>query len=69
LNVRGPLSEMFGETVAQAVRVQYGGSVTPANILEFMGMPDIDGGLVGGASLKAPDFAEIVKGTAKAKGL
>ncbi len=67
LNVRGPLSEMFGESVAQAVRVQYGGSVTPANIAEFMGMPDIDGGLVGGASLKAADFAEIVKGTAKAK--
>ena len=69
LNVRGPLSELYGEAVAQAVRVQYGGSVTPANIAEFMGMPDIDGGLVGGASLKAPDFAEIVKGTAKAKGL
>lgn len=67
LNVRGPLSELFGESVAQAVRVQYGGSVTPANIAEFMGMPDIDGGLVGGASLKAADFAEIVKGTAKAK--
>ena len=67
LNVRGPLSDLFGETVAQAVRVQYGGSVTPANIVEFMGMPDIDGGLVGGASLKAPDFAEIVKGTAKVK--
>ena len=69
LNVRGPLSELYGETVAQAVRVQYGGSVTPANIAEFMGMPDIDGGLVGGASLKAPDFAQIVKDTAKAKGL
>jgi triosephosphate isomerase len=67
LNIRGPLSEMFGEKIAQGIRVQYGGSVTPANIAEFMGMPDIDGGLVGGASLKAADFAEIVKGTAKAK--
>ncbi len=67
LSIRGPLSEMFGESVAQAVRVQYGGSVTPANIVEFMSMPDLDGALVGGASLKAADFAEIIKGTAKAK--
>ena len=67
LSIRGPLSEMFGEKVAQAVRVQYGGSVTPANIVEFMSMPDLDGALVGGASLKAADFAEIIKGTAKAK--
>jgi triosephosphate isomerase len=67
LSIRGPLAEMYGEEVAQAIRVQYGGSVTPANIAEFMSMPDLDGGLVGGASLKANDFAEIVKGTARAK--
>ncbi|HLF25815.1 MAG TPA: triose-phosphate isomerase [Anaerolineae bacterium] len=67
LSIRGPLAEMYGEEVAQVIRVQYGGSVTPANIAEFMSMPDLDGGLVGGASLKANDFAEIVKGTAKAK--
>jgi triosephosphate isomerase (TIM) len=67
LSIRGPLAEMYGEDVAQAIRVQYGGSVTPANIAEFMSMPDLDGGLVGGASLKANDFAEIVKGTARAK--
>lgn len=67
LNIRGPLSEMFGEDTAQAIRVQYGGSVTPANIVEFMSMPDLDGALVGGASLKANDFAEIIKSTAKVK--
>ena len=66
-NIRGPLSQMFGEPIAQGIRVQYGGSVTPANIVEFMSMPELDGGLVGGASLKAADFAEIVKSTAQAK--
>jgi triosephosphate isomerase len=66
-NIRGPLGALFGETVAQAIRVQYGGSVTPANIVEFMSMPDLDGGLVGGASLKADDFAEIIKATARVK--
>jgi triosephosphate isomerase len=65
--IRGTLAEMFGGEVAQATRVQYGGSVTPANIAEFMGQPDLDGALVGGASLKAADFAEIVRATAKAK--
>jgi triosephosphate isomerase len=65
--IRGPLAEMFGRDVAEVTRVQYGGSVTPANIAEFMAQPDLDGGLVGGASLKAADFAEIVRQTAKAK--
>ncbi|MGH2592933.1 MAG: triose-phosphate isomerase [Anaerolineae bacterium] len=67
LSIRGLLAEMYGEEVAQSIRVQYGGSVTPANIAEFMAMPDLDGGLVGGASLKASDFAEIVKVTAYTK--
>jgi triosephosphate isomerase len=58
---------MFGQAVAEATRVQYGGSVTPANIAEFMAQPDLDGGLVGGASLKAADFAEIVRVTAQVK--
>jgi len=65
--IRGPLAEMFGKDVADATRVQYGGSVTPSNIAEFMGQPDLDGALVGGASLKAADFAEIVRQTAKVK--
>jgi triosephosphate isomerase len=50
------------------VRVQYGGSVTAANITEFAALPEIDGALVGGASLK-PEFVDIVRLTAQAKGL
>jgi triosephosphate isomerase len=48
------------------VRVQYGGSVNPKNIAEFVTQPEIDGALVGGASLIAADFVDIVKLTAKA---
>jgi triosephosphate isomerase len=66
-NIRGPLSKLFGESVAQGVRVQYGGSVTPANIEEFMGASEIDGALVGGASLKVADFTTIITGTAQIK--
>ena len=51
---------MYGKDAAEAVRVQYGGSVKPANVAELMAMPNIDGALVGGASLTA-DFAKIVK--------
>lgn len=68
LAVRGPLSELFGEVPAQAVRVLYGGSVTIENIADFMVMPEIDGALVGGASLK-DDFPELVRRAAAAKGL
>ncbi len=60
LSIRGPISELFGESIAQQIRVQYGGSVTPENIAEFMAMPEIDGALVGGASLK-PDFVDLVR--------
>ena len=59
--IRPTLREMFGEQVAQAVRIQYGGSVTAANAAEYFGQPDIDGALVGGASLKPADFLAIVK--------
>jgi triosephosphate isomerase len=59
LTIRGTLAEHWGEECAQSVRVQYGGSVNPENISEFMAMPEIDGALVGGASLKA-SFAELV---------
>ena len=61
------MEALFGNTVAQRVRIQYGGSVKPSNIAEFMGQPDIDGALVGGASLKAEDFVEIVRLSAQAK--
>lgn len=61
LNVRGVLNDLYGESVAQSIRVQYGGSVKPENAAEFMVQPDIDGALVGGASLKAEDFVGIVR--------
>ncbi|MGC8628146.1 MAG: triose-phosphate isomerase [Acidimicrobiales bacterium] len=59
--VRSALSEQFGTELAAKVRVQYGGSVTPANIAELMAQEDIDGALVGGASLDAERFAQIVR--------
>ena len=59
--IRATLAERYDETVAQAVRVQYGGSVKPGNIREFMAHPEIDGALVGGASLEPDDFALIVR--------
>jgi triosephosphate isomerase len=61
-SVRVPLAQMYGEAVAQQVRVQYGGSVKPENVKDFMAQPDIDGALVGGACLKVDSFAAIVKG-------
>lgn len=67
LNVRGVIADLFGAAVADGLRVLYGGSVTPANIAEFMTQPDVDGGLVGGASLKAPDFTAIVQAAAKSR--
>ena len=68
LTIRGSVAELYGEATAQAVRVQYGGSVNPANVGEFMAHPDIDGALVGGASLK-PDFVELVRAAAEVKGV
>ncbi len=59
--IRKPLAELYGEDAAQAVRVLYGGSVTAANGAEFFRQPEIDGALVGGASLKVPDFVAIVQ--------
>ena len=63
--IRKPLAEMYGETTAQAVRVLYGGSVTAANALEFFSQPEIDGALVGGASLKLDEFVAIVRAAAE----
>ena len=60
VTVRGAVAAAFGEETAQKVRIQYGGSVKIHNIAEYMQHPDIDGALVGGASLKA-DFIELVK--------
>jgi triosephosphate isomerase (TIM) len=61
LHIRGALTELYTAAVAEAVRVQYGGSVTGANAVELMSQPDIDGALVGGASLKAGEFGAIVR--------
>jgi triosephosphate isomerase len=63
LTVRGTIADLFGEATAQTVRIQYGGSVNEKNIAEYMAHPDIDGALVGGASLKA-SFVELVKNAA-----
>jgi triosephosphate isomerase len=60
LSVRGAIADLFGEATAQQVRIQYGGSVTEENIAEYMSHPDVDGALVGGASLK-PSFVQLVK--------
>ncbi|MCL7451713.1 MAG: triose-phosphate isomerase [Anaerolineae bacterium] len=68
LTIRGTISTLYDEATAQAVRVQYGGSVKPDNIAEFMAHPDIDGALVGGASLK-PDFVELVRIAAETSGV
>jgi len=61
--IRATVAERFGDEVAGAVRIQYGGSVKPANIAELMAQPDIDGALVGGASLEPDEFAAVVKYT------
>ena len=58
--IRKTVGEMFCEKCAAALRIQYGGSMNAGNCKELMAMPEIDGGLIGGASLKAPDFAAIV---------
>ena len=58
--VRGIISSMYGKDASEKVRIQYGGSVKPSTIKEQMAQPDIDGALVGGASLKASDFASII---------
>jgi triosephosphate isomerase len=59
--IRGRLAELFSPAVAGDVRVLYGGSVKPANIASIMAQPDVDGALVGGASIDAADFAAIVR--------
>lgn len=60
--IRSLLKELADEHVAQSVRIQYGGSVKPSNAKELFGQPDIDGGLIGGASLEAGSFLDIVRG-------
>jgi len=59
--IRQKVKALYSEAVAESLRIQYGGSVTPENVSSLMAMPDIDGALVGGASLKPESFAAIVK--------
>jgi len=59
--IRKVYAEMYGDAAAQKVRILYGGSVKPDNVAELMACPDIDGGLVGGASLEAASFAKLAK--------
>jgi triosephosphate isomerase len=59
--IRAVLAALYDNDTAQAIRVQYGGSVTPKNVSEFLTQPEIDGALVGGASLVAADFVAICK--------
>ena len=63
--IRKTVGELFGEEVSEAIRIQYGGSVKTSNIEELMSMPNIDGALIGGASLKAEDFIKLVYAAAK----
>ncbi len=66
-SIRRLVAEAFGAAVAEATRIQYGGSVKPENAAEFLSQPEIDGALVGGASLDAAAFATIVRQAAEAK--
>ncbi|MDL2293647.1 triose-phosphate isomerase [Ruminococcaceae bacterium OttesenSCG-928-D13] len=59
--IRAQLAELYGQPAADSVTIQYGGSMNAANAAELLGKPNVDGGLIGGASLKPADFAAIVK--------
>lgn len=65
--IRQHISKQYGKGIAQGVRILYGGSVTAGNIAEFISQPEIDGALVGGASLKADEFLGIVRQTSEIK--
>ena len=58
--IRKALEGRYGAGISEAVRIQYGGSMNPKNVKGLMAQPEIDGGLIGGASLKAPDFSQVV---------
>jgi len=60
--IRGLVRDLFGAAAGDAIRIQYGGSVKPGNIREFMAMSDIDGALVGGASLEPASYIQLVEG-------
>ncbi len=66
--IRATVRELYGAEIADGVRIQYGGSVKPSNMAEYMAQSEIDGALVGGASLKVDDFTALVAAAAQAKG-
>ena len=59
-NIRATIRTLYGARVARSVTIQYGGSMNPQNAAELLAQPDIDGGLIGGASLKPEQFVEII---------
>jgi len=63
--IRKTLAAIYGKDVSQTIRVLYGGSVTASNAVEFFSQPDIDGALVGGASLKVDEFVAITRAAAR----
>ena len=63
--IRNTISKLYGREVADKVTIQYGGSMNAKNAEELLAQPDVDGGLIGGASLKAADFGVIVKAASK----
>ena len=66
--IRKTVEALYGSDMASALRIQYGGSVKPGNMAEYMSQPDIDGALVGGAALTVPDFVALVEVAAREKG-
>lgn len=68
-SIRAIIADLYGDQQADAMRIQYGGSVKPENMIEFMSQPHIDGALVGGASLKPDSFIALVRKAIEAKGL
>jgi triosephosphate isomerase len=65
--IRGLLTKLYGEPVSQRVRILYGGSMKPANAPDLLGQGDIDGGLIGGASLESRTFVELIRAAAAAR--
>ncbi len=64
-SIRATVAALYGADAANALTIQYGGSMNAGNAAELLAKPDVDGGLIGGASLKAPDFAKIVEAASK----
>jgi triosephosphate isomerase len=65
--IRATVEDLYGNDAAQAMRIQYGGSVKPDNMLDYMQQPDIDGALVGGASMEVDSFTDLIRLAAQAK--